>query len=239
MSEERFNTLLRFFQALGNESRLRIMGILANGERGVGELADLLDLKEPTVSHHLLRLKKLNLVKVRPEGNNRLYSINREALEAMNKEVFSAEKMASLVDNADMEASEGVPKAVEDLKKLIIDADGLLMATPENNNSMPGVFKNAVDWLTRPPEDRSRVFGGLPVGLMGATPGNFGTAFSQYAWLPVLRTLGTQVWSGKLMWVSGARWRSGASVCRARWSGRRLYGTVKRRSRNTTMGNQR
>lgn len=106
--------------------------------------------------------------------------------------------------NADVEAAEGVPKAVEDLKDLIVYADGLLMATPENNNSMPGVFKNAVDWLTRPPEDRSRVFGNLPVGIMGATPGNFGTAFSQYAWLPVLRALGTQVWSGKLMWVSGA-----------------------------------
>ncbi len=39
---------------------------------------------------------------------------------------------------------------------------------------------------------------------MGATPGNFGTAFSQYAWLPILRVLGTQVWSGRLMWVSGA-----------------------------------
>jgi NAD(P)H-dependent FMN reductase len=39
---------------------------------------------------------------------------------------------------------------------------------------------------------------------MGATPGTFGTAFSQYAWLPVLRVLGSQVWSGRLMWVSGA-----------------------------------
>jgi NAD(P)H-dependent FMN reductase len=106
--------------------------------------------------------------------------------------------------NADAEEADGIPAAVEALKDLIASADGLLLVTPENNNSMPGVFKNAIDWLTRPPEDRTRVLGGKPVGLMGATPGNFGTAFSQYAWLPVLRVLGTQVWSGRLMWVSGA-----------------------------------
>lgn len=106
--------------------------------------------------------------------------------------------------NADVEETDGVPGAVETLKDQIASADGILLVTPENNNSMPGVLKNAVDWLTRPPQDRARVFAGRPVGLMGATPGNFGTAFSQYAWLPVLRLLGTQVWSGRLMWVSGA-----------------------------------
>jgi NAD(P)H-dependent FMN reductase len=106
--------------------------------------------------------------------------------------------------NADVEEKEGVPEVVESLKNQIASADGLLLATPENNNSIPGVFKNAIDWLTRPFEDRARVFGNTPVGLVGATPGNFGTAFSQYAWLPVLRVLGTQVWSGRLMWVSGA-----------------------------------
>ena len=106
--------------------------------------------------------------------------------------------------DGDVEEAEGIPPVVSDLKERIVAADGLLMVTPENNNSIPGVFKNAIDWLTRPPEDRQRIFGNLPVGLMGATPGNFGTAFSQYAWLPVLRVLGSQVWSGKLMWVSGA-----------------------------------
>jgi NAD(P)H-dependent FMN reductase len=83
-------------------------------------------------------------------------------------------------------------------------ADGLLLVTPEYNNGIPGVFKNAIDWLTRPPEERMGVFAGKPVGLIGATPGNFGTAFSQYGWLPVLRVLGTQIWSGRLLWVSGA-----------------------------------
>ena len=106
--------------------------------------------------------------------------------------------------NADVEEAEGIPPVVSELKDQIAAADGLLMATPENNNSIPGVFKNALDWVSRPPEDRRRVFGNLPIGLMGATPGAFGTAFSQYAWLPVLRVLGTQVWTGRLMWVSGA-----------------------------------
>ena len=106
--------------------------------------------------------------------------------------------------NADVEEAEGIPPVVADLKERIAAADGLLMVTPENNNSIPGVFKNAIDWISRPPEDRRRIFGNLPVGLMGATPGSFGTAFSQYAWLPVLRVLGAQVWSGRLMWVSGA-----------------------------------
>ena len=50
--------------------------------------------------------------------------------------------------NADVQESEGIPTAIEGLKSLIADADGLLMVTPENNNSIPGVFKNAIDWLT-------------------------------------------------------------------------------------------
>jgi len=106
--------------------------------------------------------------------------------------------------NGDVEDNEGVPKAVSALKERIVAADGLLMATPEYNNSIPGVFKNTIDWLSRPPEDRFRVFKNLPVGLIGATPGSFGTAFSQYAWQPTLRVLGTHVWAGKLLWVSGA-----------------------------------
>jgi NAD(P)H-dependent FMN reductase len=62
------------------------------------------------------------------------------------------------------------------------------------------VFKNAIDWLSRPPADIPRVFGGKPVALIGASPGAFGTVLSQDAWLSVLRTLGTKPWfAGRLM----------------------------------------
>jgi NAD(P)H-dependent FMN reductase len=105
--------------------------------------------------------------------------------------------------DADVEA-EGIPAAVQELKARITAADGLLIATPEYNNSIPGVLKNAVDWLSRPGADIPRVFGGLPVAIIGATPGAGGTILAQAAWLPVLRTLGTVPWFGGRLIVSTA-----------------------------------
>ncbi|MCP1169525.1 NADPH-dependent FMN reductase [Limimaricola litoreus] len=102
--------------------------------------------------------------------------------------------------NGDEEAASGIPAAVETLKDQIAKADGLLLFTPEYNNSIPGVFKNAIDWTSRPAKDISRVFGGKPVAVLGASPGGFGTILSQDAWLSVLRTLGTRPWcEGRLM----------------------------------------
>jgi len=106
--------------------------------------------------------------------------------------------------NGDEEEQAGIPTPVQELKDAIAAAQGLLLATPEYNNAMPGVLKNAIDWLTRPPSDITRVFGGKPVAIMGATPGGFGTILSQNAWLPVLRTLGTKPWFGGRLLVSHA-----------------------------------
>jgi NAD(P)H-dependent FMN reductase len=106
--------------------------------------------------------------------------------------------------DGDVEAATGIPAAVVQLKDAIAAADGLLLVTPEYNNSIPGVFKNAIDWATRPASDIARVFGGKPVALIGASPGGFGTILSQNAWLPVLRTLGTAFWSEGRLLVSRA-----------------------------------
>jgi chromate reductase len=106
--------------------------------------------------------------------------------------------------DADAEAADGIPKRVQGLKDAVAAADGLLIVTPEYNNSMPGVFKNAIDWMSRPPADIGRVFGGKPVTMIGASPGGFGTILSQEAWLPVLRTLGTKPWFGGRLYVSRA-----------------------------------
>jgi len=106
--------------------------------------------------------------------------------------------------DGDMEEAEGVPASVDELKARVAAADGLILATPEYNNSLPGVLKNAVDWLTRPPSDIPRVFRGRPVAVIGATPGKGGTILAQSAWLPVLRTLGTLPWFGGRLMVSNA-----------------------------------
>ncbi len=113
--------------------------------------------------------------------------------------IFGEIKQIPLYDG-DIETAQGIPGAVATLKDMIAMADGLMIVTPEYNNSIPGVLKNVIDWLSRPPADIERVFGGKPVALLGASPGGFGTILSQNAWLPVLRTLGTEPWfEGRLM----------------------------------------
>ena len=101
MSQPEFDQLLRFFKVLGNESRLKIVGILANREATVGDLADLLDLREPTISHHLAALKELGLVQMQAVGNTHIYSLDEDALIDLKKDVFSRAGMASLVQDVD------------------------------------------------------------------------------------------------------------------------------------------
>lgn len=106
--------------------------------------------------------------------------------------------------DGDVEQRDGLPEAARALKAQIMAHDALLLATPEYNNGIPGVMKNAIDWLSRPPADIPAVFGDRPVAVLGASPGGFGTILAQNAWLPVLRTLGMRQWHGGKLLVSRA-----------------------------------
>lgn len=106
--------------------------------------------------------------------------------------------------DGDVEQRDGIPAAVQALKDQIVASDGVLLATPEYNNGIPGVFKNAIDWLSRPPADAPRIFRDRPFAVIGASPGGFGTMLAQSAWLPVLRTLGARHWNGGRLMVSRA-----------------------------------
>ena len=106
--------------------------------------------------------------------------------------------------DGDAEARDGLPAAVVALKDRIVASDGVLLVTPEYNNGIPGVFKNAIDWLSRPVADIPRIFGERPFALVGASPGGFGTIMSQAHWLPVLKKLGVHLWPDGTLMVSRA-----------------------------------
>jgi chromate reductase, NAD(P)H dehydrogenase (quinone) len=115
-------------------------------------------------------------------GSLRQQSYNRALLRAaselappgMTVDIFDLREVP--LYNGDVEAA-GDPPAVAQLKAAIRAAAGVLMVTPEYNHGVPGVMKNTVDWLSRPP--RSAVLAKKPVGLIGASPGATGSARGQ------------------------------------------------------------
>ncbi len=116
-------------------------------------------------------------------GSLRAGSFNR-ALLAAAVELAPAGMTIEVADlrpiplyDGDVEAA-GVPAAVAELKSRVRGAGALLIATPEYNYSVPGVLKNALDWLSRGPDS---ALAGRPAALMGASPGGFGTVRAQIA----------------------------------------------------------
>ena len=78
--------------------------------------------------------------------------------------------------DGDIEAV-ALPAAVDELRTAVRHADGILVATPEYNHGVPGVLKNAIDWLSRPPG--SSALREKPCAIIGASPGMTGTARAQ------------------------------------------------------------
>ncbi|ARO15198.1 NADPH-dependent FMN reductase [Ketogulonicigenium robustum] len=104
--------------------------------------------------------------------------------------------------DGDLEAAEGLPPSVQVLQEALAAADGLLLVSPEYNGSIPGVLKNALDWMSRGPG--LGYFKGKPVAVIGASPGGFGTVLAQAHWTPVMRALGMQPWYEAKLMVSRA-----------------------------------
>src|SRR5690606_30699236 len=104
--DEQLQLLVQFFKVMADESRLKIIGLLSTGERSVGELAELLGLQEPTVSHHLGRLRDLDLVEMRAERNTRYYWLNRRRLDALNRELLRVDEADSWIGELDMDETE-------------------------------------------------------------------------------------------------------------------------------------
>jgi chromate reductase len=126
-------------------------------------------------------------------GSLRQASYNTMALRAAQKlapegmHIEIADISAIPLYNDDVRAA-GFPESVMQLKERVRAADAVLLVTPEYNFSIPGVLKNTLDWLSRPP---APPFDGKPVAIMGASPGTVGTARVQYHLRQVLVFLNT------------------------------------------------
>jgi DNA-binding transcriptional ArsR family regulator len=106
MDPQQPEIMLQFCKAMADESRLKIVGLLSTAEHSVQQLASILELKEPTVSHHLTVLKQLDLVRLRADGNFRWYRLNEEVLGKISRAVFSRDSIASLAVSAEARSSE-------------------------------------------------------------------------------------------------------------------------------------
>jgi hypothetical protein len=98
MTETELGDALRYLKLLADETRLRLLGVLASRERSVGELAEIVGLREPTVSHHLGRLAGAGLVSVRAEGTARIYRLERDALSRIGRDLFTPERVRGYAD---------------------------------------------------------------------------------------------------------------------------------------------
>jgi biotin operon repressor len=131
MSEE----LVTFFKSLADASRLKIVGLLAQRPYSVEELAALLDLKPSTVSHHLARLVKVGLVHARTESYYSVYQLDKSALEAMSRQLFSTQQITSAPAGVDLDAYDH--KVVADYTR----RDGSLKTIPAQRKKLEAVLR--------------------------------------------------------------------------------------------------
>jgi len=107
--------------------------------------------------------------------------------------------------NEDVEAqSSDGPEGVRRLRTAIAAADGVLIATPEYNQSLPGVLKNTIDWLSRSDADGHTVLAGKPVAMVGATPGPWGTRLAQAQLRHALTATGALALPAPMLFVRDA-----------------------------------
>lgn len=137
-------------------------------------------------------------------GSLRRESFNRRLVRTLVRGAEDAGAAVTLIDlrdyplpvyDGDLE-TEGMPEAVRALQSLLAAQDGLLIATPEYNGSMPALVKNTLDWISRPlPDGRSgtTLFRGKVAGICSASPGALGGIRSLIVLRDALAKLGLWV----------------------------------------------
>lgn len=131
MSNENLNTeLLSFFKTLADENRLKIVGLLAQREYSVEELANTLGISVSTTSHHLTQLSKARLAAARVDGHYYYYSLQTEALHVMAEKLLREENLTALSQGVSTDAFERKVMAS------FTDGEGRIIAFPEKEKKL-------------------------------------------------------------------------------------------------------
>ena len=134
MSEE----LVTFFKALADSNRLKIVGLLADKSYSVEELAELLQLKPSTVSHHLARLSEAGLVRARPESYYNVYQLDQSVLEEKARTMFTHGELSSVAAEVDADAYD--KKVIKDYTR----RDGSLKTLPSQRKKLEAILRYVV-----------------------------------------------------------------------------------------------
>jgi biotin operon repressor len=130
--------LATFFKALADKNRLKIVGLLAEKAYSVEELASLLNLKPPTISHHLAKLVEAGLVSSRTESYYSVYQLNQSALEAKARHLFSEQGLSTLI--SDVDADDYDKKVIKDYTR----KDGSLKTLPAQQKKLEAILRYVV-----------------------------------------------------------------------------------------------
>ena len=103
--------------------------------------------------------------------------------------------------DGDLEAAQGIPASVQTLADQIRQADGIILSSPEYNKGIPGVLKNALDWVSR---IEGAVLKGKPLALMSAAAGRTGGETAQYMVRACLAPLQPRLIAGPFVMIAGA-----------------------------------
>ena len=137
--EESFNTLLAFFKALADANRLKIIGLLAQKESSVEELAAMLELNPSTVSHHLAKLAEINLVSARAEGYYSIYYLETDNLEGMAKQLLARDTLPAVAEDLDRKAYD------RKILKDYLNEDGTIRQLPTNRRKLDVILRYLVE----------------------------------------------------------------------------------------------
>ncbi len=134
MSEE----LVTFFKALADSNRLKIVGLLAEKSYSVEELAELLQIKPSTVSHHLSRLSEAGLVKSHSESYYNVYQLDQSVLEEKARTMFTQVELSNVAAEVDADAYD--KKVIRDYTR----RDGSLKTLPAQRKKLEAVLRYVV-----------------------------------------------------------------------------------------------